>query len=135
VPPPEQLPINKLFSSRAAFWLIFATAVVVAPFAEELIFRGYLYALLEGLWGRTAAVVASGIAFGSIHIPQLSTGDFAFNAIFPVLLIFIVGFAFSLVRARSGTVVASVLCHAAYNFTISIGFLFSDQYGKLACLF
>lgn len=135
VPPPEELPINRLFSSRAAFWLIFFAAVFVAPFVEELVFRGYIYTLLERLWGRAAAVLASGILFGAIHIPQLSTGSLEFRAVFPVLVLCAVGIFFSLVRARSGTTLASMLVHFSYNATLTLGFLFSPQYHRLASLF
>ena len=90
IPPPETLPFDRLFTSRAAAWLIIAASLLVAPFVEELIFRGYIYTLLERLWGMTPAVLASGLLFGAIHFPQLYPGYFQ------MLLLCIVGLVFSL---------------------------------------
>lgn len=129
IPPPEPLPFDRLFSSRAAAWLIIAAAVLVAPFIEELIFRGYIYTLLERLWGTTPAVLASGLLFGAIHFPQLYPGYFQ------MLLLCVVGLVFSLARARTGTLVASVLLHFGYNATIAVIFLISPQFRQLAAVF
>lgn len=128
VPPPEPLPFDRLFSSRAAAWLIVATSLLAAPAVEELIFRGYIYTLLERLWGMTPAVVLSGVLFGSIHFAQLYPGYFQ------MLLLCLVGLVFSLARARTGTVLASILLHFGYNASISVLFLTSDQFRQLAAL-
>lgn len=126
VPPPEPLPFDRLFSSRAAAWLIIAASLLIAPLVEELIFRGYIYTLLERLYGVAPAVLASGLLFGAIHFPQLYPGYFQ------MLLLCTVGVVFSLARARTGTVVASVLLHFAYNATLSVLFLASPQFRQLA---
>lgn len=124
-PPPETLGIDRLFTSRLAAALIVVVSVTVAPFIEELVFRGYIYTLLEGAWGMTPAVLASGLLFGSIHFPQLYPGYFQ------MLLLCVVGIVFSLARARTGTVVASMVLHCAYNGTISLLFLLSPQFREL----
>jgi len=126
VPPPEQLPFDRLFSSRAAALLIIAASLFVAPFAEELVFRGYIYTLLERPWGTAGAVTASGLLFGAIHFPQLYPGYFQMG------LLCVVGLVFSLARARTGTLLASVLLHLGYNAAISALFLASDEFQKLA---
>ena len=126
VPPPEELPFDRLFSSRAAAWLIIAASLLVAPLVEELIFRGYIYTVLEGVWGMPAAVLASGLLFGAIHFPQLHPGYFQMG------LLCVVGIVFSWARARTGTLFASVLLHFGYNATLSAAFLASEQFRKLA---
>ncbi|MGH9804195.1 MAG: lysostaphin resistance A-like protein, partial [Candidatus Acidiferrales bacterium] len=65
-PPPEPLALDRLFSTRTAAQLIIAASLLLAPLVEEIVFRGYIYGLLERLWGATAAVLASGLLFGSI---------------------------------------------------------------------
>ncbi len=129
VPPPEKLPFDRLFSSQTAAWLIIATSLLVAPLVEELVFRGYIYTLLERLWGVLPAVLLSGILFGSIHFSQLSPGYFQ------VFLLCVVGLTFSWIRARTGTVLASVLAHLGYNATISLLFLSSQQFRALPAVF
>jgi membrane protease YdiL (CAAX protease family) len=39
----------------------------LSPLAEEVLFRGLLYAWLDGRWGPRIAVVGSGVAFGAAH--------------------------------------------------------------------
>ena len=42
VPGPKDAPIDKLLRSPGAAWLLFAFGVAVAPFIEEMVFRGFL---------------------------------------------------------------------------------------------
>lgn len=126
VPSPEPLPFDKLFTSRAAALLVVGASLLVAPLVEELIFRGYIYALLERAWGAGAAVLTSGVLFGSIHFFQLWPGYFQ------MALLCLVGVTFSLARARTGSTTSSMLMHLGYNATISLGYLFSPEFRQLA---
>lgn len=89
---------------RIAQFLAFAVVViVVAPIVEELMFRGVGYGLLER-FGRAAAIVLVGIAFGLMH--GLVAG-------FPVIATFGIGLAY--LRARTGSVYPCILLHASFN--------------------
>lgn len=127
-PPPEPLPIEKLFTSRAAALLVLGTSLLVAPFFEELIFRGYIYTVLERTWGMASAVVASGILFGLLHAPQLFPGWLQ------IVLLCLVGIAFSLARATTGSTYASFLMHLAYNASLAALFLTGSEFRQLALL-
>ncbi|MEE8201941.1 MAG: CPBP family intramembrane glutamic endopeptidase, partial [Candidatus Acidoferrales bacterium] len=129
VPPPEKLPFDKLFSSQSAAWLIIGLALLLAPIVEEMVFRGYIYTLLETRFGVAPAVLVSGLLFGAWHFPQYYPGYFQ------MFLICVVGLAFSLVRAGSRTLLASILAHFAYNATVSLHFLASEQFRSLPALF
>lgn len=129
VPPPEKLPFDKLFSSQSAAWLIIGLALLLAPIVEEMVFRGYIYTLLETRFGMAPAVLVSGLLFGLWHFPQYYPGYFQ------MFLICVVGLAFSLVRAGSRTLLASILAHFAYNATVSLHFLASEQFRSLPALF
>ncbi len=125
-PPPEELPMEKLFSTRSNTLAVLGASLLIAPLAEELVFRGYIYSSLEGLWGKTPAVILSGVAFGAIHFPQLSGGYVQMAALT------VVGIVFSAVRARTGNTTAAILMHLGYNATLSAGFLLSPEFQKLA---
>ena len=125
-PPPQELPIERLFSSQAAALLVIVASLAVAPLAEELVFRGYIYRLVEGLAGRAPAILTSGLLFGAIHVPQLYPG------VAQMGLIVCIGLVFSLARARTGSTLTSVCLHFAYNATLSALFLFSDEFRQLA---
>lgn len=129
IPPPEPLAFDRLFTGRAAALLIISASLLLAPLAEEIVFRGYIYGVLERLWGVTPAVLGSGFLFGSIHFPQLWPG------FFQMLLLCLVGVVFSLARARTGTTVASIVLHFGYNATISFFFLLSPTFRALPALF
>ena len=81
----------------------FLMAVVVAPFAEEYLFRGMLFRALDREWGGWRAVVGSAAFFAIFH-PVV--------AWLPVSLL---GVANAVLFKRSGLLVAPVALHAVYN--------------------
>jgi len=86
-----------------AFALNSAVVVLLAPFAEELFFRGLGVRALA-VFGGLAAILVSGIVFGLVH---------GILGALPPLALFGVGLAW--VRLRSASVWPSFIAHAAYN--------------------
>ena len=127
-PPETVTAIEKLINSRTAALLVMGVALMGAPLVEELVFRGYIYTLLERLWGQAPAVVTSGLLFGAIHVPQL------WPAYVQMAILFAVGLTFATVRARTGNTTAAILVHLGYNATLSAGFLLSPGFRELASL-
>jgi len=127
----DHLPIQELFKNRTGAMLLMAMAVLVAPFFEETLFRGYLYPTLARLISSVArfvgmdspsavragvglSVLVTGVLFGLLHAPQLG---WTWGL---VSLLITVGVIFTLVRAWTGTVLASFLLHLGYNSTIAL---------------
>jgi len=96
--------------------------ILVAPFIEELFFRGFLYPALARPLGVAAAVILTSVPFTLMHGSQLS---FAWA---PMLMLLIVGLALGLVRARTKSLAPSVLIHIGYNTTLFV-MLFIDTGG------
>ncbi len=111
---PENIPIEELFKYRQTAMLFVAMAVFVAPLVEETLFRGYLYPMFARSFGVTPGILLTGFLFGLMHGAQLG---WTWSL---VALLTIVGIIFTLVRARTGTVVASFLMHLGYNGLISV---------------
>ena len=89
---------------RVAQFAAFAFAViVVGPVVEELMFRGAGFSLLEP-FGRWAAVIGSGVAFGLVH--GLLEG-------LPIITAFGLGLAY--LRSRTQSLYPCVLLHATFN--------------------
>ena len=86
---------------RAAF-VVFAA--VVAPIAEEALFRGLLLPLLVRRLGSRTGMALTAIGFAALH------GD---AGSFPGLAAFSV--ALSLAYARTGTLLVPILMHALFN--------------------
>jgi len=90
-----------------------AMAVVVAPLVEETLFRGYLYPLLARSFGIAPGILVTGLCFGAMHGAQLG---WTWSL---VSMLILVGIVLTLVRARTGSVLASYLMHLGYNSLIS----------------
>ena len=108
-PTETNLPIEQLFSSPGAGYVLMVFGILVAPFVEELVFRGFFYPVFEERWGFWAAVVLTAVLFAAIHASQLWGGWEEIAAIF------VVGMAFSYSRGRTGSLVPSYLMHLGYN--------------------
>ena len=110
---PENIPIEELFRYRHTALLFMAMAVLVAPLVEETLFRGYLYPLFARSFGIAPGIVLTGVLFGLMHGTQLG---WTWGLV--GVLVF-VGIVFTIVRARTGSVLASYLMHLGYNSLIS----------------
>jgi membrane protease YdiL (CAAX protease family) len=127
----ENMPIQELFKNRNNAILLMGMAVLVAPLVEETVFRGYLYPLFTRITyalsrhfgvgaseavrvGTRTSILLTGVLFGLMHGSQLG---WTWGVV--GLLIF-VGVIFTLVRARTGTVLASFLLHLGYNSMIAV---------------
>ncbi|MGC9997130.1 MAG: type II CAAX endopeptidase family protein [Terriglobia bacterium] len=122
LPDTNQFPLENMFNSRAAAYAIGVFAIVVAPFMEELVFRGVLFGIFESQVGLRFAVVTTAILFGGLHVPEY------WGAWNHMLLIFFVGLVFSLARGRSGSLAPSVFLHVGYNGSMMIALFLSTQH-------
>jgi len=106
-------------------WRVFLLEGALGPVLEEMLFRGYLMRLLfwmlrvgtrdnKGLAGAVAAL-ASGVAFGAIHLlrPGTTWGE--------VAVIGVMGSLYGSIRLASGSSAPAALAHAVYNVTLHIG--------------
>jgi membrane protease YdiL (CAAX protease family) len=112
LPIPHSLPIDKFFQTTTYAYLTGAFSILVAPFMEELFFRGFLYPALARARGMSEGVLLTSLAFMLVHGAQLS---FHWAAMLPI---FIVGLVLTLVRARTRSLAASTIIHVSYNATI-----------------
>ena len=122
LPDTNQFPLENMFNSRAAAYAIGVFAIVVAPFMEELVFRGVLFGIFESQVGLRFAIVITAILFGGLHVPEY------WGAWNHMLLIFFVGLVFSLARGRSGSLAPSVFLHVGYNGSMMIALFLSTQH-------
>jgi membrane protease YdiL (CAAX protease family) len=96
---------DKWDSSRAAPFLANAFVVcIVAPFVEELTFRGVGYSLVRARFGVEPAMVASALLFGLAH---------GLVEALPILVAFGIGLAW--LRERQESTIPGMIVHAAFN--------------------
>jgi uncharacterized protein len=126
LPIPKSLPIDQFFHSSADAWMMAIFGVTVAPFVEELFFRGFLYPVLARWLGVGLAIVLTAIPFALLHSAQLG------NAWGPLVVLFIVGVVLTTVRAVTRSVASSMLVHIGYNLTLfSLLFVASGYFHHL----
>jgi uncharacterized protein len=145
MPGPVDAPIDRIFRTPGAAWMLFAFGVTLAPFFEEIAFRGFLLPALctsfdwiaekaadetqrpldedsNPQWSMPAMVVASiltSILFAFMHADQ--TG----YSVGPFLLLVCVSLVLCWARLSTRSLAASVLVHACYNFLLFSLMLFS----------
>ncbi len=138
MPGPANSPIEKMISSPGAAWLMFAFGVTMAPFFEEMFFRGFLLPSLctacdwisermrhsvprpldangHPQWSLPAMIIGSvltSIPFAGLHVEQQG------HSLGPFLLLIVVSLILCTVRLRFRSLAASTLVHASYNFFI-----------------
>jgi membrane protease YdiL (CAAX protease family) len=108
-PSSEEPPIERLLSTTTAMYVFAIFGIAVAPLFEEIIFRGFLFKVLDDIRGPGTAVSVTAILFALLHLPQL-WGSWA-----GVVLIFVVGYVLSFVRQRSNSLIPSFIIHTSYN--------------------
>jgi membrane protease YdiL (CAAX protease family) len=86
---------------------------LIAPFAEEFLFRGLVFRWLAGWRGQLFAVVVSAIIFGLMHGQFLIHPDA--QGLLASLELIIAGAVLAILAARSGSLRTSFATHAAYN--------------------
>jgi membrane protease YdiL (CAAX protease family) len=91
---------------ESKYLIYFAGAVLIAPFGEELVFRGYLLNLWRARLGAWRAIIFSTLLFGSLHWQ---------NTVFATTL----GFVFALVYLRYDSLWPGICLHALYNLLAS----------------
>jgi membrane protease YdiL (CAAX protease family) len=101
--PQDVLKILGVAHGTGTFALLATLSVVVIPIAEEILFRGILFATLRPRLGRVTAIVASSAAFALLHDTPV---------MFPV---FVVGVCLAIVFDRTKSIAASGLVHVVHN--------------------
>ncbi len=94
----------KTLTTQTGYLLAFVTLVVVAPIAEEVLFRGYLYGKLRRHVPLWAAALATSMLFAAIH-GQWNVAIDTF-----ILSLFLCG-----LRELTGSVWAGILVHMIKN--------------------
>ena len=90
--------------SNADKMVAFAALVILAPIAEELIFRGYLYGKLRTRLSAIPAIILVSVLFGFMH------GQWNVGIVVGVMSIFL-----CIARELTGTIYAGILMHMIRN--------------------
>lgn len=119
-PQPQEVLARSIGLSAPLFLVVALNAVVVAPLAEEIFFRGFFYATLRRYLGPLGAISLSAFAFSFVH-----------GSAFHFLPLFLIGFLLAYLYERTGSLVASIVAHATNNLHSLVVFYLTFQCGAL----
>lgn len=85
-------------------WLLFLTVGLLAPAAEELIFRGLVFRRMKDFMNPRAAIILSALLFGIYHGNMI---QFLYASLMGILL--------AVIYHRTGTLWTSILAHVVAN--------------------
>ncbi len=129
LPERGSFPLERMFATPQAAYAVAAFAILIAPLMEEIIFRGILFVMFESLVGIRFAVLATALLFAGLHVPEY------WGAWHHILMITLVGLAFSVARGLSGSLATSYILHLAYNSAlIVILFIETDHFRMVPTL-
>lgn len=108
----EQQPLVQLFRDvaqghdYAAMAQIFLAGVVLAPICEEVIFRGFFYAVGKRYLGPLGSGLATALLFAAFHLSLTALAG-----------LFVLALCLTLAYERTGSLAVPIGMHALYNFT------------------
>lgn len=99
--------------------IIALATMILTGFAEELIFRGFLFRAIEKE-SLNRAIIISSVTFGAGHIINLLTGEATADTFFQMFYAIAIGFAFVMVFCRSGSIIPCIITHSIINATAEL---------------
>lgn len=109
--PVEQELMDSVLSGGTAAVLGVLIAVVVAPFTEEVIFRGVLFRALADRIGMFGGAILSALVFAVIHIEVVFSQPLALTGLF------VIGVLLAIAYHLTGSIVVPIIGHAVFNAT------------------
>ena len=98
--------------------LLFAAVMMAfVGFAEELVFRGFLFKALLKAGSVKTAIIISSVTFGTGHIINLLIGQDFVETLIQMLFAIAIGFAFTMVFYKGGSLWPCILAHSLIDVT------------------
>jgi membrane protease YdiL (CAAX protease family) len=118
--PGKEKILEQLGSNESAGLLVLSAALtcVVAPIAEEILFRGFIFTALRSWRGTFPAAVITGLLFGAVHAGSAPALDLV-----PLAAL---GFGLCLLYRYSGSLYPCIVAHSLNN---SIAFASLEDWG------
>ncbi len=109
-PDAEQQEVITMFedASDTSLALLAFSVAILTPFAEELLFRGFILGMLLKRYSDTQSIVISSLIFAIAHEP------------IAMVLAFGGGLLYGWVRVRTGSILPGMIAHAIWNGFITV---------------
>lgn len=91
-------------ASAQDFIMLTINAVIIAPFVEEIVFRGFFFRILSCNLGVCLAAIISSLLFGAIHVSLAQTASLTIFGLFQCFL-----------YKKTQSIIYPMLLHMAFN--------------------
>ncbi len=88
-------------------------ACIVAPICEEIVFRGYFYAVMKRYSCRFFSAITTGLIFGLIH-----------GSMWSLAPLVVIGIILAIVYELTGSLWAPMICHCLFNTMSTVYMIF-----------
>lgn len=119
--PKVDTPFDELAKTPFALFVLAFTAVVAAPFIEEMVFRGFLQPLFSRTFGAALGILMTALLFGGLHAQEYQ------KAWQYVAAISIVGIVLGIVRLKTKSLIPGIVMHGCFN-AVSVAGLIAAKY-------
>ncbi len=96
----EILVENRSISSN----ILFVVVTVIAPFSEEVFFRGFLYSAFKKSWGVNVALLLSSFLFAIVHLE-----------LYAFIPLVIIGWLLAYLFEKTKSLIPAIFLHGVYN--------------------
>ena len=113
--------LDAIPGSEGSWWMTaFLLAMLFLPAAlgEELLFRGYPFAVLRSVAGSAFAIIATSVLFALVHVPNQSMMSDTSALAQGIMAVFLAGIFLGAVVVVTGSVYAAWAAHFAWNFVL-----------------
>lgn len=107
----EPLPLNTVLTFIIGSFITACSAGAI----EEILFRGYLFKLIEDKWNVATAVLVTSVLFGALHLLTVN-GQQLLDVCLILIAGTLVGILFSLIVYKTRVVWNAVVVHIIWNF-------------------
>jgi len=110
------------YGRAVLFAIVASTGMIFSPIGEELFFRGIVHSSFAKSIGEKKAALVEGVAFAITHISHFglvfvnNKWDYLVTpTLIWVMSMFLISLTFFIFKKYSGSILGSVICHAAFN--------------------
>ncbi len=119
---PEQVLTDGLADDPLRLVLAIIAAVVLAPVAEEFLFRGLLHRGLRRRLSLLPAAAVSSVVFAVVHV------DVLFSQPLAIVGLVLVGVILALAYERTGSLLVPIMIHAVHNAVTIVAVVVTDRF-------
>ncbi|MBQ8175787.1 MAG: CPBP family intramembrane metalloprotease [Oscillospiraceae bacterium] len=113
--------------------IFYAASMIFVGFLEEVIFRGFLFRAM-GKDNMKSAIIVSALTFGMGHIVNLLNGSAFLPTMLQIVYATAIGFMFTMIFVKSGSILPCIISHIAVNTTSTFGVERGDAERIVVCV-